>query len=300
MVSALGLTLAGAMGEVCDVAYMKAPVERSQQGMALWGNWLMAFENGGRCCVYDRSGDGLRLDGVFEVESSSPSNHCNQANFGVEQLSGAEVPVVYLTVGKPGSPLDMRCHVESISRENGEWRSRLVQTIDLDTAGWHSSGLNTIFGSPSWLIDRERDALWVFSARLRTLPRTTGSFDRNKYVATRLRFPRLAEGGHVTLTTADVLEQVVFDMDVYVTQSGCMHDGKIFYSFGFGEGHPDSPSRVRVYDTDKRMVSARVDLDSLIPEECEAVMIDGDRMLINTNSRKIYAAPVPVLSGKSR
>ena len=277
----------------CEIAYTKDASRRSQQGMALWGDLLLAFEHGGHCTVYDRSGKELKRVGEFDVESSSKANHCNQANFGVEQLPGAAMPVVYLSVAQPKSKLDMRCHVESITRKGRKWSSRLVQTIELDTAGWARRELNTIFGAPSWLIDRERGDMWVFSGRVRTVPKAMPTFAHNKLVATRFRIPALSEGDYVRLGADDVVEQAVFDMDAYATQSGCIHDGKIFYSFGFGDKYPVTTSKVRVYDLDRRCVAARVNLDSTIREECEALMVDGGRMLVNTNSPRIYSVPMP-------
>lgn len=284
----------------CEVAYIKNAAHRSQQAMALRDGLLFAFEHGGKCVVYDRTGAQLREVGSFSVESASDANHCNQANWGVESVNGSEFPVVYLSVAQPKSPLDLRCHVESISRRKGKWRSELVQTIELDTTGWNAQGVNTIFGAPSWLVDRQRRALWVFSGRRRTVPAATPDFADNKLVALRFRLPALSEGSAITLGADDVLEQVVFDMDAYATQSGMIHDGKIFYCFGFGDKYPQTTSKLRVYDLDRRCIAARVELDSLIPEECEAVAIDGDRMLINTNSPKIYSVPMPEMSADNR
>lgn len=200
---------ARATAPLCEVAYTKDASRRSQQGMALWGDLLLAFEHGGHCTVYDRSKGELRHAGEFDVESSSRGNHCNQANFGVERLPGAEMPVIYLSVAQPKSPLDMRCHVESITRKGRKWSSGLVQTLELDTAGWARRELNTIFGAPSWLIDRERGDMWVFSGRVRTVPAAMPTFAHNKLVATRFRIPSLSEGKYVRLGADDVLEQVV-------------------------------------------------------------------------------------------
>lgn len=280
----------------CDLAYLKDASRRSQQGMALWDNLLLAFEHGGHCTVYKRGENTLTNIGEFDVESSSKANHCNQANFGVEQLSGASMPVVYLSVAQPKSKLDMRCHVESISCKDGRWHSSLVQTIELDTAGWAQREFNTIFGAPSWLVDRERGNLWVFSGRTRTIPVVMPTFAHNKLVATCFRIPKLSEGRHVILGADDIIEQAVFDMDAYATQSGCIHDGKIFYCFGFGDKYPVTTSKIRIYDLERRCIAGSVDLDSLIPEECEALMIDGDMMLVNTNSPKIYKVAIPEIT----
>lgn len=57
---------------VCEVAYNKDISRRSQQGMAVWGDMVLAFEHGGHCVVYDRSDGALRKMGEFDVESSSP------------------------------------------------------------------------------------------------------------------------------------------------------------------------------------------------------------------------------------
>ena len=55
------------------------------------------------------------------------------------------MPVIYLSVAQPKSPLDMRCHVESITRRGANGAPGLVQTLELDTAGWAMTRAPTLY-----------------------------------------------------------------------------------------------------------------------------------------------------------
>lgn len=285
----------------CKMAYTKDANRRSQQGMVVWKSILLAYEDGGHCRLYDRSSGKLKHIGDFKASSSSKDNHCNQVNLGVTQLKNAALPLLYLTVGKPGSEIDMQCHVENLVRKGNKWQSSLVQTIRLDTTGWREAGRLSIFGGPSWLIDRTRKQMWVFSARRRTIKKTMPTTNHNVLIATRFRIPELSEGREVRLGVDDIEEQVAFDMDTYITQSGFVDDGKIYYTFGYDKlRHPEIPARLRIYDLDRRATAGRFNLDDVIEEEVEAVQPDGDRLLINTNSQAIYQMPMPQLKNETK
>ena len=84
------------------------------------------------------------------------------------------------------------------------------------------------------MVDRERNSLWVFSARKRTVRKVTRNAYENQYVATRFSVPLLSEGKEIILGVNDIEDQVVFPFDTWFTQAGCVHDGKIYYCFGLG------------------------------------------------------------------
>lgn len=267
----------------------KTKEKESHQGMDIASDCIFILENGGGCSVYDFNSRSSKPIAHFSLGSAHKDNHSNMANFGVETKPGASFPLLYVTVGKYNVPMEYDCHVESITRKGDSFSSELVQTITLDPSGFSDAGLSTFFGCPAWLVDRERGFLWVFSAVKRTLMRTTGDPKTNRYIATKFRIPKLSEGDLVTLTAADVLDQKSFEFDVFVTQGGCMRDGKIYYSFGFTlKKHPETPAQIRVFDTDTGLISSRIDLNGIIPEEMEDLSIYRGRMFANTNSKKLY------------
>ena len=154
--------------------------------------------------------------------------------------------------------------MESVTRKDGGYVSELVQEITVDGSQWEARGYKPIFGAPSFLVDRERKNLWVFSALQRTTPKVTLNADDNLYIATKFRLPKLSEGRRITLTADDILDQVSFPFEVWFTQAGCIKNGLIYYGFGVGQNDPTRPSRIRVYDTDSRSIYARYELQEQI------------------------------------
>ena len=265
----------------------------AQQGMELSGRWLFCLEDGGNVNVHDFRKRDPEPFSSFRLASSRPDNHANNAEFGVERKKGASFPLMYITNGKVGSDIEWLCFVESVTRRGRSFSSELVQTIVLDVSGWEAAGLDPIFGAPSWLIDRERKALWVFSAHKRTTPQVTKDPSENRYIATKFRIPSLSEGPVVRLTADDVLDQKVFPFDAWFTQAGCMRDGKIYYCFGVGK--PGRPSLLRIYDTDSGEV-AGWDLQDQLPLEMEDLVFRRGRLLVNINARglpPVYELTLP-------
>ena len=257
---------------------------RAQQGMALWGKYLFSCEDGGHVNIYDFRKAGPKPVAGFELASSAKDNHANNAEFGVEKKKGASFPLLYISIGKVGCELEWTCYVESVGRKGGKWTSELAQTIILDHCeGWSEAGYTPIFGSPSWLVDRERGFLWCFSAIRRTTPQITPDPRENLYVATKFRIPKLSEGPEVHFGVKDILAQVTFPSDIGFTQAGCMHDGLIYYCFGVGND-PNRPAGLRVYDTDSGKVSARYDLFKTVPQEPEDVFLKGKWVYLNANT----------------
>ena len=280
----------------CSEFIVKQGRGRAQQGLEMSGRYIFSLEDGGHVNVYDfKKADGKPIAG-FELESSCPDNHANNAEFGVEKKRGASFPLMYISVGKPGSDLDWTCFVESITRRGKRFSSELVQTITLDISGFAAKGFEPIFGAPSWLIDRERKALWVFSAHQRTTPKVTIRAEDNFYIAYRFRIPALSEGAKVTLTVDDLQQQVTFPFETWFTQSGCMYDGKIFYCFGVGKLDPENrPSRIRVYDTDSGTIIAKYNLNEEIPYEMEDLVIRDGWIYVNTNTSPKRGQGDPVI-----
>ena len=268
----------------CSVFIAKERRTGAQQGLEIWGDYVFALEDGGGVNVYDFRTASPEPVASFSLASSRPDNHANNASFGTETAKGASFPLLYISNGKVNSEIEWTCFVESITRKGRRFTSEIAQTITLDGKDWEKNGYVSIFGAPSWMVDRERNALWVFSARKRTVQKVTRNAYENQYVATRFRVPALAEGKEIHLNVNDIEAQAVFPFDTWFTQAGCVHNGKIYYCFGLGAQDPSRPSRIRVYDTDTRTISARYELQEQIPNEMEDIAIVGDWMYVNTNT----------------
>ena len=280
----------------CSEFIVKEGRKRPQQGMDISGRFLFSLEDGGHVNVYDFKKANPVPIGEFELASSCKDNHANNAEFGIEKKRGASFPLLYISNGKVGSDIEWTCFVESIKRCGKKFSSELVQTIKLDISGFAEKGYEPIFGAPSWLIDRERKALWVFSAHQRTTPAVTLRAEDNFYIAYQFRIPALSEGSEVILTVDDLVKQVIFPYETWFTQAGCMLDGKIFYCFGVGVIDPvGRPSRIRVYDTDSGTICAKYNLDEEIPYEMEDLAIRDGWIYVNTNTSPRRGQGKPVV-----
>lgn len=258
---------------------------RAQQGLEIRDGYIFSCEDGGHVNIYDfRKASPDPIAG-FDLESSRPDNHVNNVEFGLETAPGGSFPLLYISNGKVGSEIEWTCFVESITKKGRKWSSKIVQTIVLDgCSGWHDAGYTEIFGAPSWLIDRERGFMWVFSATQRTTPKITRNNWENLYVATKFRIPTLSEGSEVRLTVDDILGQVVFPYEVGFTQAGCVRDGKIWYCYGVGDRSADRPARMRVYDTDSKTITARYNLEDIVLQEPEDIVVMDDCVYLNANT----------------
>ena len=279
----------------CTVFLEKEGRGRAQQGLEIWDDCIFSCEDGGHVNVYDfKTADSRPIAG-FELASSHPDNHVNNVCFGIETKRGASFPLLYITNGKVGSELEWLCFVESITRRGKRFSSELVQTIELDASKWAEKGYASIFGAPSWLVDREQGFMWVFSARKRTVASVTKNAWENQYVATKFRIPSLSEGAKVRFDEDDILDQVVFPYDVWFTQAGCMHDGKIYYCFGVGKQDDRRPSCIPVYATRTRTITARYNVQDQVVYEPEDIVIRDGFMYVNTNTNPRKTSDLPCI-----
>lgn len=168
-------TAAFAQNIDCGLFMSKRGRVRPQQGMEIYGNRIFSCEDGGHVNVYEfkEAPDGADPVAGFELASSRADNHVNNVEFGPRRAKGSRFPLLYISNGKVGSEIEWLCYVERIKYRRGVYSSEIVQTIELDGTSWDSKGYMPIFGAPSWLVDRERGFLWVFSAVKRTTFKVT-------------------------------------------------------------------------------------------------------------------------------
>ncbi|MDO5329075.1 MAG: hypothetical protein Q4E88_03110 [Coriobacteriia bacterium] len=262
-----------------------------QQGCDIYNGLIFSGEDGGHVNVYkfsdgDKGDDPVDPIGGFELASSEKDNHVNNIEFGLETKPGASYPLMYISNGKVGSKIEFVCYVESISEKDGAFKSELAQTIWIEENHrdtWRAKGYIPIFGAPSWMIDRTRGDLWIFSAYQRTTPQITTANWQNEYIATKFRLPKLSDGENITLTADDILDQAIFPYETCFTQAGYMIDGKIYYCFGVGNTNDlTRPPRIRIYDTNTKRITTGYNLD--INMEPEDIFIKDGFIYLNTNA----------------
>lgn len=276
-------------------------VRRSVQGFSVWGDWAFVLFHSGICAVYDlvtRDPAPIEVFKLASYHDGEPdkryANHANDLMFG-GTLDGA--PLMYITAGNSGEA-DERgwiayCAVEAldITRDDAgkpHFSTRLVQSIyykdeqivnfPYQTPGW---------GWPASLCDTERGEYVMLSARYRTTKDFVDKYNQNNYIITRFPLPEIKPGNEVvTLTRADIIGQFEAPYDILATQGGTIHDGKLYYTYGFGKvGYPIG---MRVFDLRAEKLTARVDF-SFTPFgniEIECCAMYGGRLLVNTQSPK--------------
>ena len=119
----LGLLFAALCLNAQEVFLVKQGRGRAQQGMTMHGNWIISCEDGGKVNLYDfRKKDGVPV-ASFKLASAQKDNHANNAEFGIERKKGASFPLLYISVGKVGCPIEWTCFVESVTRNGNTFTS---------------------------------------------------------------------------------------------------------------------------------------------------------------------------------
>jgi hypothetical protein len=217
---------------------------RGIQGMCITPNgYLIQGHDSGQCSIYDLNSESSGPVAVFPLGSASKDNHANALALSDKYYRGGAFPLLYVTGGQPTNGI-MECNVENILKTDTGWRAERVQRIVLSREFvWDmqpgsefktNDGFYKMWGAPSWLLDNNQKCLYVFSATYRTTKPYEQFKKANRYIVTKLRLPDIGEGD-VTLTRKDVLDQMVYDFDVFFSQSGCVNGSEIYYVFGHGK-----------------------------------------------------------------
>ncbi len=270
----------------------------SIQGMTITaGGLLIQGYNLGQCRIFDLNRESNDPIAEFPLGSAGKDNHANAISMSRTHHAGNEIPLLYVTGGQPTNGM-MECHVENIVKTGTGYRAERVQRIslapefawDMQTGSSYETadGFQKIWGAPSFLVDADAGCLWVFSARYRTTKAYLKHKENNRYIATKLRLPAVSEGD-VVLTRKDVLDQIVYEFDVLATQSGCIEQGKLYYTFGFGRDRASmESSQIRVYDLRSRELVRRIDLAEEIPEEFESCVFYRNEFYAMTQKGRLY------------
>lgn len=232
------------------------------QGMTAFDKYLIRTgnEQGGRCNIMNVK-DGSIL-GDFILASNSDVNHANCVELGEKYSSEDILPLIYVSE----ATVNYRCFVERI--KNDFSGSSLIQTITF--AGTYTKG---IIGN-DWAVD-------IYNKRLFNCI-STSNLDCQVLV---FNLPDY-NGGDITLTDTDIIDTLNFPVQ-NILQGVTYNSGKLFFPIGLGNA--TYPSDMIVYDITRKLISSRVNLQTMIPnEEPEDVCVLDNQLLLGTQSTGIY------------
>lgn len=278
------------------------------QGMAIWGDCAFMLYDTGVCAVFDlrsRSRKPLDVFPLGSYNSGKPSreylNHANSCMFSTIHLNDNPIPLLYVTVGAGiGTDEDgyyYRCAVENIAeQEDGCFMAQTVQTITYKPEGTLPAGIEQpCWGAPCFLVDNDAGFLYLFSARYRTKRDCVPEGKENAFIITKFPLPDPRLGGMVHLHPEDILGQFVVPSDVLFTQGGMIHNGKLYYTYGYPKG--GYPVQIMVFDLHKKCLAGQTgDLSQVFfGEEIEACATYRGRLLCNTCDGSIFEIEEGVL-----
>lgn len=277
----------------------------SAQGMDIWQNRAYILYDTGCCGVYDVSAREPKPISFFPLGSYNKGipdknylNHANSCMFSKTHFEGNPIPLMYVTIGsgigKDEDGFFYRCAVESLTwtiDASGQERihAETVQTISYCPAPIKNNQFEQpAWGCPAFFVDSEADALYIFSARYRTIWGHIPEGKKNAYIITKFALPSISAGGIVRLGPDDILDQFSVESDVMFTQGGALFDNKIYYTFGCPErGYP---IHILIFDLVKKCQIAQIDnLDAAFDhEEIECCAFYKDNLLCNTCDGSIF------------
>ncbi|MDR0901967.1 MAG: hypothetical protein LBM92_04270 [Opitutaceae bacterium] len=237
--------------------------KQAAQGMAIYENLALLFNNEGHCRIYDLKTKKKITE--CDLDSSSGTNHANCVSFGVEQPKGAFFPVIYVSECYG----HRYCFVESITRDG----ARLVQTLEIKTGG----GIEE--RSFDWVVDRENKFIYSIAG-----------FSKNSkphYQITKWPLPPLGKK-KITFKKSDIIEQFAVTFP-NLSQGACIRGGYLYMPVGVHDtvdGTKEFKSReIIVINLKTKKIEKSIDVNASCPHEPEDCDFYGDILLLYCGQR---------------
>lgn len=272
----------------------------SAQGMAIWQDRAFILYDTGVCGVYDLVNKNTRPIAQFPLGSynvGTPTedyrNHANSCMFGGIHYRKNPIPLLYVNIGS-GTGYDKdgyfyRCAVENIVRDANGYSAKTLQVISYTPEGIENTAYEPpCWGCPAWLVDTEKQRLYLFAARYRTKRGCVPEGEHNRFFITAFHLPEISEGEKIQLTSADILDQFGIDADFQFTQGGTIAGQRLYFTFGCPKR--EYPLMVAGFDLEKKTLTTVVrNLDAaLCYEEIECCALYQGKLLCNTCDGGIY------------
>lgn len=250
------------------------------QDGTVMGDCFFRFDGDGSCYVYHLPEFSL-IDHFFLEKSDILKMHCNAVDFGLKYSESDEFPLVYINIynsySKEADPLLGVCGVYRLFRENGGFRSSLVQVIRIgfvsDSELWCSAGKKDIRPFGNFTVDRKGNQLIAFTMRDEAYQTRVFSFSLPDPSAG--IFSEIWGVPVLTLEKEDIRSSFNGGYSHFL-QGACCHDGKLYSTEGFNG--PEEPPCIRIFDLQQGCQIAELPLFHWgfeLEAECIAVFGDG-------------------------
>ncbi len=237
------------------------------QGFDIFNGIVFQTYDGGSAATYHLS-TGTKI-AEFPLGSSYTSNHCGNANFGLEYPDGnTEFPALYVS----GDLTTKACYVENVTTTT----SQLIQTIYFDIDPSYTGG--------QIIIDRDRERILYMQRKNSNIRDLT-----NVFMIAEFPIPALSEGSEVRYTNADIIGES-YELSYYspLYQGACIYGGKLLQSHGLLANSFGSKVGLMTFDVLTHKLESHIDLSALIPYEPQGVTVYESRIIMNFNNGGLY------------
>lgn len=267
--------------------YDNSPKGKSAQGMCIYKNTALLFNDSGYCRVYSLKSH--KVVGEFLLDTHSPENHANSANVGVEfPENNRRFPAIYVSecYGK------RRCFVESVTSKG----ANLIQTIRLavgDKTEWPHARITdkdtgTDFArTGNWYVDKENKFLYA-SGRADETKQPGGL---KTYFIVKLPLPKLSDGD-ITFTQKDILEKFTVSFRE-LFQGGVIRNGKLYLPVGHATPKQRPGEKKRKDPMDRALII--VDLSA---QKIEAVHPLSDQLSVEPEDADFHNGKLLIWCGQ--
>ncbi len=237
---------------------------QAAQGMAIYGEVALLFNNEGHCRVYNLKTKKKLTE--FDLACAAETTHANSASFGVEQPKDAFFPALYVSECF-GDPHHRRCFVESITPKG----PRTIQTLEIKTGGVEERSNN-------WMVDSANKVIYSMA-----------TFWKNseKHIAiTKWPLPPLGKK-KIVFQKSDMLDQFSVSIPRSGVQDTCIRGDYLYHAFGFradGEGSDEQKTReIHVINLKTKKTEKIIDINDSCPLEPEGIDFYGDTLYLYCN-----------------
>ncbi len=266
------------------------------QDGAVFGRLLFRFKTNGQCYVYDL--DNLTIDkkspivSIFTLDKADKiAPHSNSVVFGNEYYNkNDEFPLLYTNIynnfAKCENKLKGVCCVYRIWRENGEFKSTLLQLVEIgftEDALWSTGEDIRPYGN--FVIDNKKGLYHAFT--MRDKDQTTRYFT--------FKLPKASDGvfddafgvKKVVLTEEDIID--TFDCEYHrFVQGACLENGKIYSLEGFSEDKINPPAMRIISLKDKKQTECVYFSDFGLTIEPELICFEKGVCYYGDNHGNLY------------
>ncbi len=237
------------------------------QGFDVYDNTLFQCYDTGDCSTYNFV-TGVKI-ASFKLGSSYSTNHCGNANFGLEYPSGnTEFPALYVS----GDLTTKACYVENVTVNSAE----LIQTIYFD--------INPSYTGGQVIIDKERGRILYMQ---RQNPNIRDIY--NVFQIFEFRIPALSEGAEIHFTNSDIIGEP-YQLSYYspLYQGAAVYQGQLLQSHGLTANSFGSMVGLMNFNIESHMFERHFDLTGRLNLEPQGVTVYQNRLLMNFSNGGIY------------